>query len=51
MHIFQQLLGERGEKLGMVEENAEKMKDSAEQFASAAHTLMNKYKDRKWYQF
>ena len=46
-----QLLNERGEKLGEVSEKTEQMMNSAEQFASAAHGLMNKYKDKKWYQF
>ena len=46
-----QLALERGEKLSELEDRAERMKDSGEQFANAAHSLMNKYKDKKWYQF
>lgn len=43
-------LVERGQKLGEVEERTEKMMNEAENFSSAAHQLMLKYKDKKWYQ-
>uniref|UniRef100_A0A1B6CQ53 V-SNARE coiled-coil homology domain-containing protein n=1 Tax=Clastoptera arizonana TaxID=38151 RepID=A0A1B6CQ53_9HEMI len=45
-----QLALERGEKLGQLEDRAEKMKNEAENFSMSAHSLMLKYKDKKWYQ-
>ncbi|KAJ4428572.1 hypothetical protein ANN_24616 [Periplaneta americana] len=45
-----QLVVERGEKLGRLEERAEKMSSEAENFSHSAHNLMLKYKDKKWYQ-
>ncbi|XP_005089335.1 syntaxin-binding protein 5 isoform X2 [Aplysia californica] len=45
------LLSERGEKLGDLDDRTAQMMNSAEQFAQAAHGLVNKYKDKKWYQF
>ena len=42
---------ERGEKLGETEEATERMKLQAEVYAQSAHHLMNKYKNKKWYQF
>lgn len=44
------MLVERGQKLGQVEDKTEKMMNEAENFSSAAHQLMLKYKDKKWYQ-
>ncbi|XP_063707457.1 syntaxin-binding protein 5 isoform X5 [Culicoides brevitarsis] len=41
---------ERGEKLSQLEDNAERMSNTAQEFSSTAHQLMNKYKDKKWYQ-
>lgn len=41
---------ERGEKLNKLEENAERMRSEAENYASTAHDLMLKYRDKKWYQ-
>ncbi|KAF6205469.1 hypothetical protein GE061_019642 [Apolygus lucorum] len=41
---------ERGEKLSQLEERTEKMMNEAENFQSSAHSLMLKYKDKKWYQ-
>jgi Synaptobrevin len=41
---------ERGEKLGVLEERSERMRNEAEAFSSSAHQLMLKYKDKKWYQ-
>ncbi|CAL1539880.1 unnamed protein product [Lymnaea stagnalis] len=45
------LLSERGEKIGDLEDRSAQMMNSAEQFASAAHNVMLKCKDKKWYQF
>ncbi|XP_059478656.1 syntaxin-binding protein 5 isoform X3 [Neocloeon triangulifer] len=44
------LFVERGEKLGVLEERAERMRNEAESFSTSAHQLMLKYKDKKWYQ-
>ncbi|CAH1103906.1 unnamed protein product [Psylliodes chrysocephalus] len=44
------LMLERGEKLGQLEDKAEKMRNEAENFSSSAHELMLKYKEKKWYQ-
>ncbi|KAL0275833.1 UNVERIFIED_CONTAM: hypothetical protein PYX00_003562 [Menopon gallinae] len=44
------LMVERGEKLGELEERTQRMMNEAENFANSAHGLMNKYKDKKWYQ-
>ncbi|XP_013102656.1 syntaxin-binding protein 5 isoform X5 [Stomoxys calcitrans] len=41
---------ERGEKLNMLEERAERMANQAQDFSGTAHQLMLKYKDKKWYQ-
>ncbi|BES93880.1 syntaxin Hypothetical protein protein [Nesidiocoris tenuis] len=41
---------ERGEKLSQLEERTEKMMNEAENFQSTSHSLMLKYKDKKWYQ-
>lgn len=41
---------ERGDKLNQLEEKAERMRNEAENFAQTAHDLVNKYKDKKWYQ-
>lgn len=41
---------ERGEKLGKLEDKTEKMMNDSENFSNAAHQLMLKYKDKKWYQ-
>jgi len=45
-----QLAMERGEKLNMLEERAERMANTAQDFSGTAHQLMLKYKDKKWYQ-
>ncbi|KAM7350051.1 syntaxin-binding protein tomosyn isoform 2-T4 [Cochliomyia hominivorax] len=45
-----QLAMERGEKLNLLEERAERMANQAQDFSNTAHSLMNKYKDKKWYQ-
>ncbi|XP_046801362.1 syntaxin-binding protein 5 isoform X3 [Lucilia cuprina] len=41
---------ERGEKLNLLEERAERMANQAQDFSGTAHNLMLKYKDKKWYQ-
>ncbi|XP_065088340.1 syntaxin-binding protein 5 isoform X2 [Ochlerotatus camptorhynchus] len=45
-----QLMLERGDKLSQLEDRTERMAGEAQQFAGSAHLLMNKYKDKKWYQ-
>lgn len=45
-----QLAMERGEKLSQLEERAERMANTAQEFGGTAHSLMLKYKDKKWYQ-
>ncbi|BFG01631.1 syntaxin-binding protein 5 [Drosophila madeirensis] len=45
-----QLAMERGEKLNILEERAERMANTAQDFSGTAHQLMLKYKDKKWYQ-
>ncbi|XP_067638462.1 syntaxin-binding protein 5 isoform X2 [Eurosta solidaginis] len=45
-----QLAMERGEKLNLLEERAERMANQAQDFSGTAHQLMLKYKDKKWYQ-
>ncbi|XP_045104923.1 LOW QUALITY PROTEIN: syntaxin-binding protein 5-like, partial [Portunus trituberculatus] len=41
---------ERGQKLGDLEERTQRMMMESETFASQAHSLMMKYRDKKWYQ-
>lgn len=41
---------ERGEKLSQLEDRAERMANTAQEFGGTAHSLMLKYKDKKWYQ-
>lgn len=45
-----QLAIERGEKLSQLEDRAERMSNQAQEFGGTAHSLMQKYKDKKWYQ-
>lgn len=45
-----QLAVERGEKLSQLEDRTQRMMTEAEKFASNAHELMHKSKDKKWYQ-
>ncbi|XP_053682349.1 syntaxin-binding protein 5 isoform X2 [Sabethes cyaneus] len=45
-----QLMLERGDKLSQLEERTERMASEAQQFSTSAHLLMNKYRDKKWYQ-
>lgn len=45
-----QLMVERGQKLGQLEDRTERMMNEAENFQSSAHNLMLKHKDKKWYQ-
>lgn len=44
-------LDERGQALSQLEERTGRMMNEAEVFASTTSQLMNKYKDKKWYQF
>lgn len=44
------LMVERGDKLNRLEDSAERMSNEAQQFSGTAHQLMNKYRDKKWYQ-
>lgn len=44
-------LTERGEALSQLEDRTARMMSEAESFANTTHQLMNKYKDKKWYQF
>ncbi|CAH0553963.1 unnamed protein product [Brassicogethes aeneus] len=44
------LMLERGDKLNLLEDKAEKMRTEAEQFSSSAHELMIRQRDKKWYQ-
>lgn len=41
---------ERGEKLSELEEKTQRMQESAQKFQNNAHSLMMKYKNKKWYQ-
>lgn len=47
-----QMMVERGEKLGQLEERTARMMGEAENFSHTSHNLMLKYKekDKKWYQ-
>ncbi|GLH03019.1 Uncharacterized protein GBIM_08949 [Gryllus bimaculatus] len=45
-----QMMVERGEKLGQLEDRTQRMMSEAETFSTTAHSLMLKYKDKKWYQ-
>ena len=42
---------ERGEKLSELDERTAQMAIAAQDYASHASALANKYRDRKWYQF
>ncbi|ESO87245.1 hypothetical protein LOTGIDRAFT_154747 [Lottia gigantea] len=44
-------LNERGERIGELDDRSAQMMAQAESFAQAAHQVMMKYKDKKWYQF
>ncbi|XP_066952290.1 syntaxin-binding protein 5 isoform X6 [Macrobrachium rosenbergii] len=44
------LMVERGQKLSELEERTGRMMNESESFSTAAHQLMLKYKDKKWYQ-
>ncbi|XP_057339580.1 syntaxin-binding protein 5 isoform X10 [Microplitis mediator] len=45
-----QMVMERGDKLSQLEERTARMMNESENFATSAHGLMHKYKDKKWYQ-
>lgn len=52
LHLFfLQALYERGQKLSELEEKTAQMMANAENFQQAANQIMQKYKDKKWYQF
>lgn len=42
---------ERGERINKLEDSTAKMQSEAEAFSNMAHSVMLKYKDKKWYQF
>lgn len=42
---------ERGDKLEQLEDRSARMANEAEGFRDLSHQLLNKYKDKKWYQF
>lgn len=44
------MMVERGDKLNQLEERSERMMNEAQNYSSTAHSLMLKYKDKKWYQ-
>lgn len=44
------LMVERGDKLNQLEERTQRMMNESETFSHSAHSLMLKYKDKKWYQ-
>lgn len=46
-----QAMQERGEHLEQLEDRTERMANEAEGFRDLSHQLLNKYKDKKWYQF
>lgn len=46
-----QALSERGEHLEKLEDRTERMANEADGFRDLSHQLLNKYKDKKWYQF
>ncbi|KAL1131219.1 hypothetical protein AAG570_010837 [Ranatra chinensis] len=45
-----QMVIERGEKLSQLEDRTARMMSEAETFSQSAHSLVHKYKDKKWYQ-
>ena len=44
-------LTERGENLERLEDRTARMAAESEGFRDLSHQLLNKYKDKKWYQF
>lgn len=42
---------ERGDRLNVLGDQSEQLMNQADNFATAAHQIMLKYKDKKWYQF
>ena len=44
-------LTERGENLEKLEDRTARMAAESEGFRDLSHQLLNKYKDKKWYQF
>lgn len=51
MRIAREGLDERGEKLSAIEDRTLALQNQSESYASAAHQLAQKFKDKKWYQF
>jgi syntaxin-binding protein 5 len=45
-----QMVVERGEKLGQLEDRTQRMMSEADNFSQSAHSLMLRYRDKKWYQ-
>ena len=43
-------LNERGDKLSALEDRTQRMANEAENFSNAAHQLMVRCRERKWYQ-
>lgn len=44
-------LNERGEKLSEIEDRTLMLQNQADSYAQASHQLLQKFKDKKWYQF
>lgn len=42
---------ERGQKLGQLSDTTERLRDDSEQYANNAHQIMQRMKNKKWYQF
>ena len=42
---------ERGVKLGQLSDVTDRLRDDSEQYSHQAHQIMQKYKNKKWYQF
>jgi len=49
--LLSQALSERGEHLEKLEDRTARMMDESESFRNISSQLLNKYKDKKWYQF
>jgi hypothetical protein len=43
-------LVERGQRLNELEDRTEQMADNAKEFGEASKSLLNMYKNKKWYQ-
>ena len=49
--MHSQMLVERGEKLSEVEERTAQMSENARAYAQRSNQLVDKLKNKKWYQF